>query len=111
MKFHKLSENATTPSRGSDYAAGLDLYSAEEKIVPAKGRALIKTDIQVSIAFSSKVLIIFRLRFPMAAMAESPHDLVSPTKRELMSAQESLTRTIEETLASFSLTLGKKSSR
>ncbi|CAG5113702.1 Oidioi.mRNA.OKI2018_I69.chr2.g7792.t1.cds [Oikopleura dioica] len=49
MKFHKLSENATTPSRGSDYAAGLDLYSAEEKIVPAKGRALIKTDIQVAL--------------------------------------------------------------
>ena len=47
MKFHKLSENATTPARGSDYAAGLDLFSAEEKIVQPKGRALIKTDIQV----------------------------------------------------------------
>jgi len=47
MKFHKLSENAMTPARGSDYAAGLDLFSAEEKVIQAKGRALIKTDIQV----------------------------------------------------------------
>ena len=36
LHFHKLSENATTPKRGSEYAAGLDLASAETKVIPAK---------------------------------------------------------------------------
>ena len=49
LHFHKLSGNATTPKRGSEYAAGLDLASAETKVIPAKGRALVKTDLQVAI--------------------------------------------------------------
>ena len=31
LRFHKLSENAITPTRGSEYAAGFDLSSAETK--------------------------------------------------------------------------------
>lgn len=30
VKFKKLNENATTPTKGSEYAAGYDLYSAGE---------------------------------------------------------------------------------
>ena len=33
IKFKKLNENAITPTFGSEYAAGADLYSAEEEIV------------------------------------------------------------------------------
>ena len=33
IKFKKLNENAVTPTFGSEYAAGADLYSAEEEIV------------------------------------------------------------------------------
>jgi dUTP pyrophosphatase len=44
----KLSDKATLPSRGSALAAGYDLYSAEKKVVPAHGKALI--DLQISIA-------------------------------------------------------------
>merc|ERR1711990_784359 len=47
--FHKLSENAVTPIRGSKFSAGLDLSSAEDKIIPANGRGLVKTDLQVAI--------------------------------------------------------------
>ncbi|KAK6905833.1 dUTP pyrophosphatase [Kwoniella mangroviensis CBS 10435] len=43
-----LSDRGTLPTLGSDFAAGLDLYSAESKIVPARGKALI--DLQLSIA-------------------------------------------------------------
>ncbi|WWC58475.1 uncharacterized protein I303_101018 [Kwoniella dejecticola CBS 10117] len=43
-----LSERGTLPTLGSDFAAGMDLYSAEEKVVPARGKALI--DLQLSIA-------------------------------------------------------------
>lgn len=35
--FKKLSENAHIPTYGSEWAAGADLYSAYDCIVPAKG--------------------------------------------------------------------------
>ena len=49
VKFRKLSENATTPVRGSPYSAGLDLFSAERKIIGFCDRARIKTDIAVKL--------------------------------------------------------------
>ena len=33
VNFKKLNENAVTPTFGSEYAAGADLYSAEEELV------------------------------------------------------------------------------
>lgn len=45
----KLSANATLPTKGSEFSAGYDLYSAEDASVPARGRALIKTDIAIAI--------------------------------------------------------------
>ncbi|EIW73401.1 deoxyuridine 5'-triphosphate nucleotidohydrolase [Tremella mesenterica] len=44
----KLSDRATVPTRGSALAAGYDLYSAEEKVIPARGKVLV--DLQLSIA-------------------------------------------------------------
>ena len=49
LKVKKLSENSTIPKRGSTYAAGYDLYSAYDLEVPAKGKALVKTDISIAI--------------------------------------------------------------
>lgn len=49
LQVKKLSERASLPVRGSAYAAGYDLMSAEDKIVPAKGKALVFTDISISI--------------------------------------------------------------
>lgn len=49
LKIEKLSVSATIPSRGSEFAAGYDLYSAEDKVVPARGKCLIKTDIAIAI--------------------------------------------------------------
>ncbi|CAE7811099.1 DUT, partial [Symbiodinium microadriaticum] len=37
------------PIPGSKYSAGYDLSSAEETIVPSRGKALVKTDIAISI--------------------------------------------------------------
>lgn len=45
----KLTEFATIPSRGSQYAAGFDLSSAYDVCVPAKGRAIVKTDLAIAI--------------------------------------------------------------
>ncbi|OZC10095.1 dUTP diphosphatase domain protein [Onchocerca flexuosa] len=47
--FTKLSENAHIPTYGSEWAAGADLYSAYDCVVPAKGKASVGTDLQVQI--------------------------------------------------------------
>jgi len=45
----RLSEQATLPKRGSKFAAGYDLSSAQKVTVPAQGKALVKTDIALII--------------------------------------------------------------
>nr|XP_056721804.1 deoxyuridine 5'-triphosphate nucleotidohydrolase, mitochondrial [Euleptes europaea] len=49
LRFAKLSENAFAPSRGSSRAAGYDLYSAYDCEIPPSGKAVVKTDIQISL--------------------------------------------------------------
>ena len=49
LKFKKLSQNAITPVRGSPCSAGLDLFSAESKIIGPCDRARIRTDIAVKL--------------------------------------------------------------
>ncbi|KAF2855390.1 dUTP diphosphatase [Plenodomus tracheiphilus IPT5] len=44
-----LSDKATAPTKGSAYAAGHDLYSAKDITIPARGRALVPTDISISV--------------------------------------------------------------
>lgn len=48
LSIKRLSENATLPKRGSEFSAGLDLSSAEDKIIPAGERALVKTDLSIA---------------------------------------------------------------
>ena len=50
IKFKKLNENAVTPTFGTQYSAGADLYSAEEELVinPSE-TAFIGTGIAVAI--------------------------------------------------------------
>ncbi|KAL3994093.1 dUTP diphosphatase family protein [Acanthocheilonema viteae] len=47
--FKKLSENAHIPTYGSEWAAGADLYSAYDCVIPAKNKASVGTDLQVEI--------------------------------------------------------------
>ncbi|KAM9275528.1 deoxyuridine 5'-triphosphate nucleotidohydrolase, mitochondrial [Morus bassanus] len=49
LRFTKLSENASTPSRGSPRAAGYDLYSAYDCVIPPMEKAVVKTDIQIAL--------------------------------------------------------------
>nr|XP_033809132.1 uncharacterized protein LOC117364228 [Geotrypetes seraphini] len=48
IRWAPLSDQARAPTRAYPRAAGYDLYAAHDQVIPAKGRALIKTDIQVS---------------------------------------------------------------
>ena len=51
VKFKKLSESATAPTRGSEYAAGWDLYldNAEEVVIQPGETKLMPTNIAVEI--------------------------------------------------------------
>ncbi|KAJ8393117.1 hypothetical protein AAFF_G00068000 [Aldrovandia affinis] len=49
LKFAKLSENATVPTRGSTRAAGYDLYSAYDYSIAPQDKAIVKTDIQIAV--------------------------------------------------------------
>jgi dUTP pyrophosphatase len=49
LRFAKLSEHAKAPTKGSQDAAGYDLYSAEDVSIDARGKALVKTDIQIEV--------------------------------------------------------------
>lgn len=49
MQVQLTSENARAPTRGSESAAGYDLYSAECGIIPAGHRKMISTDVKMAI--------------------------------------------------------------
>ncbi|XP_031704114.1 deoxyuridine 5'-triphosphate nucleotidohydrolase, mitochondrial isoform X1 [Anarrhichthys ocellatus] len=49
LRFAKLSEYATTPTRGSTKAAGYDLYSAYDYTIGPMDKAMVKTDIQIAV--------------------------------------------------------------
>jgi dUTP pyrophosphatase len=49
LRFIKLSENATLPTRAHEHDAGLDLYAAEEARIPPGGRASVGTGLAVAI--------------------------------------------------------------
>lgn len=49
LRVKKLSEFAILPSRGSPLSAGYDLSAAHATTVPARGKALVKTDLSMVI--------------------------------------------------------------
>ncbi|KAH9077463.1 dUTP pyrophosphatase [Lactarius deliciosus] len=49
LLIKRLSEKAKLPTRGSALAAGYDLYSAEKKIIPARGKALVDTQLSIAV--------------------------------------------------------------
>jgi deoxyuridine 5'-triphosphate nucleotidohydrolase len=49
MKVAKLGETAIMPVRGSPLSAGFDLSAAYDVVVPAHGKAIVKTDLAISI--------------------------------------------------------------
>ncbi|RYP89633.1 hypothetical protein DL770_004280 [Monosporascus sp. CRB-9-2] len=49
LLIKKLSEKARLPTRGSAFAAGYDLYAAKATTVPARGKALVDTDISIAV--------------------------------------------------------------
>lgn len=53
MQVKRLSSSAILPTRGSPFAAGFDLSSAYAYVVPARGKALVKTDLAIAIPLNT----------------------------------------------------------
>src|SRR5277367_4082288 len=49
LLIKKLSPKARTPTRGSAFAAGYDLYGAHDITIPARGKALVDTDLAIAV--------------------------------------------------------------
>lgn len=49
LQVQFLNEHAKAPTKGSPYAAGHDLYSAEDIVIPARDRKLVKTGISIAV--------------------------------------------------------------
>jgi dUTP pyrophosphatase len=49
INVKKLSDYATIPTQGTEFAAGYDLYAAEDAVVVCGSRKLIKTNISMEI--------------------------------------------------------------
>lgn len=45
----KLSEFATVPKKGSKLAAGYDLHAAYDHVIKARGKEMVKTDLQIAL--------------------------------------------------------------
>ncbi|XP_014245631.1 deoxyuridine 5'-triphosphate nucleotidohydrolase [Cimex lectularius] len=49
LRYIKLTEKAFAPVIGSQKAAGFDLRSAYDYVIPARGKGLVKTDLQIDL--------------------------------------------------------------
>ncbi|TVU48825.1 hypothetical protein EJB05_00103 [Eragrostis curvula] len=81
LKVKKLSANAVLPKRSSALAAGYDLSSAVETVVPARGKALVPTDLSVAFhnngGSASCLLILLKNRWPEMNAARMLSELQS----------------------------------
>ncbi|KAF3762543.1 hypothetical protein M406DRAFT_99093 [Cryphonectria parasitica EP155] len=48
LMIKRLSEKARLPTRGSAFAAGYDIYASKPTVIPARGKALVDTDISMA---------------------------------------------------------------
>ncbi|GAB7356678.1 hypothetical protein MBLNU459_g7391t1 [Dothideomycetes sp. NU459] len=49
LQIKLLSPSARAPTRGSAFAAGYDLYASQATTIPARGKAIVETDISIAV--------------------------------------------------------------
>ena len=87
IKVKILTPLGKVPEKGTKWAAGYDLFAAEQVVVPRLGRKLIKTNVSLEI--------------PENHYGELPRDLAWLSRRALMFWPGLLTQTIAAMLESF----------
>lgn len=53
LQIFLRSDRATLPTKGSKFAAGYDIYAAEDAIIPGHGQGVVATDISVIVPFGT----------------------------------------------------------
>ena len=53
LQVQRLSSYGVLPKRASDFDAGYDLASAEDVVIPATGKALVRTDIAITVPYGT----------------------------------------------------------
>ncbi|KAI9753650.1 MAG: hypothetical protein M4579_005059 [Chaenotheca gracillima] len=61
----RLGPTAKLPTRGSAFAAGYDVYSAHDTSIPARGKALVDTEISIAVPAGTCMLQIPLLNLPI----------------------------------------------
>ena len=56
LLIKKLSDKARLPTRGSAFAAGYDIYAAKDTMIPARGKALVDTELSMAVPAGTCVL-------------------------------------------------------
>ncbi|KAF8543454.1 dUTP pyrophosphatase [Trichophaea hybrida] len=49
LQIKLLSPTARAPTRGSEFAAGYDMYASKATTIPARGKALVDTDVSMAV--------------------------------------------------------------
>jgi dUTP pyrophosphatase len=70
LQIKLLTATARAPTRGSEFAAGYDLYASRSTTVPARGKVLADTDI--SIAVPAETCMPFDSPSPSSALLTTP---------------------------------------
>ena len=73
LLIKKLSDKARLPTRGSAFAAGYDIYASKATVVPARGKAMVDTDISMAVPAGTCKLLHWPFRSsPSFALPPSP---------------------------------------
>jgi dUTPase len=80
MSYKLKSNNAILPSKNYCRDVGFELYSAEEKLIPAKSRSAIETDISFTFPFGYYGLIV---AIPEIAINQHIDVVTSPVENEI----------------------------
>ena len=78
LNIVKRHPNAITPTKGSDHAAGYDLYAVEHVIIPPKGLALIDTGISAQFPTSTYGRIASRSGLALKHSIETKGGVIDP---------------------------------
>ncbi|EMR11470.1 deoxyuridine 5'-triphosphate nucleotidohydrolase [Pneumocystis murina B123] len=81
LLVQKLSDRAIVPTRASQFAAGYDIYSVSHTIVPARGKALISTDIAIAVPSGTYGRIAPRSGLALNASIDTGAGVIDPDYR------------------------------
>lgn len=69
LEVKRLSEHATVPTKGTNHAAGYDLYASEDGTIPPQSRAVVPTGISIALPTLFKPFKVYGSIRPRSGLA------------------------------------------